>query len=182
MKEYAEHSKFMKLAPRTRKTVEDILDKIRNRLDSFEVEHSGVKGMKWGVRNGPPYPIKYNGRVAAVQKHGKIVEDAINSGEVIKTINKDKQNRHNKTQHTPGRSYLNGDIEYAQKLVDKYSGTGESKLDRNGKWNHRERIFADEDIGIYVDEQGVETPSNVGMIIYSNTGTHIYPARRKENE
>ena len=138
--------------------------------------------MKWGVRNGPPYPIKYNGCVAAVQKHGKIVEDAINSGEVIKTINKDKQNRHNKTQHTPGRSYLNGDIEYAQKLVDKYSGTGESKLDRNGKWNHRERIFADEDIGIYVDEQGVETPSNVGMIIYSNTGTHIYRERINETQ
>lgn len=149
---------------------------------SLEIEHSGVKGMKWGVRNGPPYPIKDNGRVAAVKKHDTIVEDAINSGEVIKTINKDKQNRHNKTQHIPGRSYLNGDTEYAQKLVDKYSGTGESKLDHNGKWNHRERIFADEDIGIYVDEQGVETPSNVGMIIYSNTGAHIYPARRKENK
>lgn len=24
--------------------------------------HSGVKGMKWGVRNGPPYPIKSNAR------------------------------------------------------------------------------------------------------------------------
>lgn len=69
---YAEHSKFMKLAPRTRETVENILDKIRNRLDSMEVEHSGVKGMKWGVRNGPPYPIKDNGRVATVQKHGTI--------------------------------------------------------------------------------------------------------------
>ena len=69
---YAEHSEFMKLAPRTRETVEDILDKIKNRLDSLEVEHSGVKGMKWGVRNGPPYPIKDNGRVATVQKHGTI--------------------------------------------------------------------------------------------------------------
>lgn len=62
---YAEHSKFMKLAPRTRETVDDILDKIKNRLDSLEVEHSGVKGMKWGVRNGPPYPIKDNGRVVS---------------------------------------------------------------------------------------------------------------------
>lgn len=67
--------------------------------------------MKWGVRNGPPYPIKDNERVAAVKKHGTIVEDAINSGEVIKTINKDKQNHHDKTQHIPGRSYLNGDID-----------------------------------------------------------------------
>ena len=69
---YAEHSKFMKLAPRTRETVEDILDKIKNRLDSLEIEHSGVKGMKWGVRNGPPYPIKDNGKVAEVRKHDKI--------------------------------------------------------------------------------------------------------------
>jgi hypothetical protein len=22
------------------------------------IHHIGVKGMKWGVRNGPPYPIK----------------------------------------------------------------------------------------------------------------------------
>lgn len=62
---YAEHSKFMKLAPRTRETVDDIIDRIKNRLDSLEIEHSGVKGMKWGVRNGPPYPIKDNGRVTA---------------------------------------------------------------------------------------------------------------------
>lgn len=62
---YAEHSKFMKLAQRTRETVEDILNKMKNRLDSLEVEHSGVKGMKWGVRNGPPYPIKDNGQVVS---------------------------------------------------------------------------------------------------------------------
>lgn len=28
------------------------------------IHHSGVKGMKWGVRNGPPYTIKNNGKVA----------------------------------------------------------------------------------------------------------------------
>lgn len=28
--------------------------------------------MKWGVRNGPPYPIKDNGKVAEVRKHDKI--------------------------------------------------------------------------------------------------------------
>lgn len=60
---YAEHSKFMKLAPRTRETVEDILDKMKNKLYSLEIEHSGVKGMKWGVRNGPPYPIKDSEKV-----------------------------------------------------------------------------------------------------------------------
>ena len=26
------------------------------------LEHHGIKGMKWGVRNGPPYPIENNGK------------------------------------------------------------------------------------------------------------------------
>lgn len=31
------------------------------------IHHSGVKGMKWGVRNGPPYPIKNKGKVVKAQ-------------------------------------------------------------------------------------------------------------------
>lgn len=183
---YAEHSEYIKLGVDTRKIVEDILYKIMNKLENIgfddELKHHGIKGQKWGVKNGPPYPIKEERNIETIRKRSTIVEKAINSGEVLKVINKDKQVRHNKTQHKHGRSYLNGDMEYAQKLVDKYSGTGEAKLDHKGDWNHRERIFADEDIGIYVNEQGEEIPSNVGMIIYSNTGTHIYPVRRKENK
>ncbi|WP_195982780.1 DUF5662 family protein [Ruminococcus sp. 1001275B_160808_F8] len=180
---YEEHSKYMKLAPDTRKTVEDILSKIKAKLDedsNAEIQHSGVKGMKWGVRNGPPYPIEENKKVAKVRRHDNLVEEAIHSGEVSKTVNKDKQKRHTKSDHLPGRSYLDGDVEYAQKLVDKYGGKGESRLDRNGHWNHRERITADHDIGTYVDESGNEVVSNTAMIVYSKTGTHVYPARRKE--
>jgi len=180
---YEEHSKYMKLAPDTRKTVEDILSKIKVKLDedsNAEIQHSGVKGMKWGVRNGPPYPIEENKKVAKVRRHDNLVEEAIHSGEVSKTVNKDKQKRHTKSDHLPGRSYLDGDVEYAQKLVDKYGGKGESRLDRNGHWNHRERITADHDIGTYVDESGNEVVSNTAMIVYSKTGTHVYPARRKE--
>ena len=54
---YDEHSEYMKLAPNTRKTVEDILWEIRGRLGYNVVAHHGVKGQKWGVRNGPPYPL-----------------------------------------------------------------------------------------------------------------------------
>lgn len=54
---YAEHKDYMKLSDKTRKTVEDILGKMRDKLDEDNIQHSGVKGMKWGVKNGPPYPI-----------------------------------------------------------------------------------------------------------------------------
>ena len=175
---YEEHSKYMKLAPDTRKTVEDILSKIKAKLDedsNAEIQHNGVKGMKWGVRNGPPYPIEENKKVAKVRRHDNLVEEAIHSGEVSKTVNKDKQKRHTKSDHLPGRSYLDGDVEYAQKLVDKYGGKGESRLDRNGNWNHRERITADHD-------SGNEVVSNTAIIVYSKTGTHVYPARRKEKK
>ena len=54
---YDEHSQYIKLAPNTRKTVEDILWMLRGRLGYNVIAHHGIKGQKWGVRNGPPYPL-----------------------------------------------------------------------------------------------------------------------------
>lgn len=55
---YDEHSAYIKLAPKTREIVEDILWDIRGRLGYNVLAHHGIKGQKWGVRNGPPYPLK----------------------------------------------------------------------------------------------------------------------------
>ena len=169
---YDEHQQYIRLAPKTREIVEDILWKLRGRLGYNVLAHHGIKGQKWGVRNGPPYPLDKS------QKSDTIVDDAIKSGEVSKTINRDKQFRHTKTNHTPGRSYLDGDFDYAQELVDRYSGKGSPIRDRNGKWTHQERIENDENIGSYVDRKTLkETKTNKGIIVYSKTGTHVYPAK-----
>lgn len=57
---YEEHKNYIKLHPKTKSTVEDILNQIKEKLDvdSDELSHHGIKGQKWGVRNGPPYPLK----------------------------------------------------------------------------------------------------------------------------
>lgn len=54
---YDEHQQYIKLAPKTREIVEDILWKLRGRLGYNVLAHHGIKGQKWGVRNGPPYPL-----------------------------------------------------------------------------------------------------------------------------
>ncbi len=149
---------------------------VKNILLPDELFHHGIKGQKWGVRNGPPYPLDKS------TNNDTIVRDAVESGLVSKEINREKQLRHTKDGHLPGRSYIDGDLEYAQELVDKLSGTGECKLDRKGKWNNRERVSSPHTIGTYVSENGEEMKSNIGMIVYSKTGSHIYPVRRKENE
>lgn len=178
---YEERKQYIKLSKNTRETVEKLLADIKgtldelNMADSSELMHHGVKGQKWGVKNGPPYPID------KTSKRDTIVEDAIRSGKVSKTVNPDKQKRHTKDGHTPGRSYIDGDVEYAQKLVDKLSGTGEALIDSNGNWTHKEHVVNDDYIGVHVDpENGKESRQNEGVIVYSKTGSHIYPAKKEE--
>lgn len=174
---YDEHKDYMKLSDKTRKTVENILEQIKEKLmenvSDTELMHHGVKGQKWGVQNGPPYPIDRYGN------SDTIVRDAIATGQVSKTINKEKQLRHTKDGHPPGRSYIDGDVEYAQKLVDEYSEKGIAIMDRHGKWTNKEKFDHTEIIGTYVDTDGTETRTNKGIITYSKTGAHIYPRKEK---
>lgn len=133
--------------------------------------HYGIKGMKWGVRKSQFHTIKI--------RKNNLIDEEIRNGRVSKTINKDKQERHTRDGHIPGRSYINGDVNYAQKLVDNLSGTGTPVVSRNGEWTHRERVESSHKIGTHVDSSGVQTVTNKAMIVYSKTGSHIYP--RKED-
>ncbi len=47
---------------------------MRNQICPDELFHHGIKGQKWGVRNGPPYPIRKGNKksVAKSDKDGKI--------------------------------------------------------------------------------------------------------------
>ena len=111
-----------------------------------------------------------------MRKH--IQSDAVN-----KTINPEKQSRHDRNSdgYVPGRSYLLGDVD-AQELVDRYHGTGDVRLSRAGDtWINKEFIIADKNIGINVNPKtGEETITNRFTIHYSGTGTHIVPTERRE--
>lgn len=44
---------------------------------SESIEHEGIKGMKWGVRHGPPYPIGSVGSIRSLEK-SRMVASKIN--------------------------------------------------------------------------------------------------------
>ena len=176
------HKDIVQLHKNTRKTVLDILERIRAKLEEDSEDslaHHGIKGQKWGVRRTPEELNAARG-LASEGKSDTIIKDAIESGEVSKTINMQKQVRHTQKEHIPGRSYIYGDINDAQKLVDKLSGTGVPLVTDDGKWLHKEKVSSSKTIGMYVDENGVEMETAHAMIVYSKTGAHVYP--RKENK
>ncbi len=187
---YDSHRERMLLGERTRETVEDILSQIAKKLDyEGELWHHGIKGQKWGERNGPPYPLSEGDKPSDEKKAAKnetadkdsVVENAVRSGKISKQINREKQLRHTLEGHEEGRSYLHGDLDYAQKLVDELSGTGEPIIVKGNRWTNQERVQAKEIIGTHVDQEtGVETETKNAVIVYSKTGTHIYPGKEKK--
>ncbi len=147
---------------------------------SLALCHHGVKGQKWGIRNGPPYPLKKG--LKKKSESSRIIEEAVKEGKISTKINRQKQERHlwNHSNYVNGRSCLYGDVNDAQRLVDELSGTGEALMTDDGKWLNRERVSASTNVGMYLDENGNKTETNKAMIVYSKTGSHIYP--RKEGE
>ena len=77
-----------------------------------------------------------------------------------------------------GRSYITGNIEYSQKLVDELGRTGIPILDSKGNWTHKERVEASEILGVHISpENNKETETKKATIVYSKTGSHIIPRK-----
>lgn len=132
--------------------------------------------------------------ITAVAKHRKsvIIEikkqevyEKIKSGELPLKLNEGNQNKHIRTSHSykpeDKKSYLYGNLETAQNLVNQYSGKGELKFTSKYKWTNKEFIDADKDIGVTFDlETGEEQITNRFAIHYGKNGTHVVPIKRKE--
>lgn len=77
------------------------------------------------------------------------------------------------------KSYLYGDLQTAQELVNLYSKTGELKFSQIGNWKQKEVITANTDVGVVVNpKKGTEQTTNRFTIHYGKKGTHVVPVKR----
>ena len=110
----------------------------------------------------------------------------IENEELPLKLNSGNQNKHLEASHSykesEHKSILFGDLEAAQKMVDKYHGTGELRFNtKTNEWTKKEFITVDEDIGkVYDETSGEYLLTNRFAIHYGNKGTHIVPMRRRE--
>lgn len=130
-------------------------------------------------------PIKKNYNTPDRQNlpHGmtsqEYVEAMIKTGKWSGKINPEKQAPHMEKTRAKGKSYFYDGVD-AQKLLDKYRGTGEIFINRHGEYDNRETIVLDHNIGIDYNS-GKDT--NLFKIHYSKKRTHLSPiARRDEDE
>lgn len=107
---------------------------------------------------------------------------AIRSEDTTKRLNIGNQRKHIREsgRDIGNRSFLYGNLDDAQALVNQYSGTGSPKFDRKGNWTHKEHVVADHLIGEVVNpETGKATPTHRFSIHYGKNGTHIVPAKEE---
>ena len=145
-----------------------------NHSHPLELYHYGIPGMKWGVR-----------RTKEQLGYDRAARELIRSGDILTKVNKEKQARHLKghKDYVEGRSIFDGNLDDAQKLIDELSGTGRPIVSASGAWQQKELVRSPHIVGTDINKDtGKRTRTNMAMIQYSKTGTHIYPNLPKEKD
>ena len=130
------------------------------------------------------HPDQYVHSVSTAPIKNTAILDAIKSGAVKDEINDNKQLPHcsETRDKSSTRSYIYGDLQRAKQLYNQYRGTGKPVSDSKGNIQIKERITCDEVIGVYFDIKTGQFMETKGlMIIYSKTGSHLFPRKEKVN-
>lgn len=108
------------------------------------LEHSGILGMKWGKRNGPPYPLKYSAHSAAEKKHmSKSSSDSSSSDNSKKLSNKSNDEIKADTERLKLENDYNRAVNDKIKLQQEYNSyvsKGKSEISKQMKKKMSEAV------------------------------------------
>lgn len=95
--------------------------------DHLYIAHHGIKGQQWGVRNGPPYPLKGDsvsriergggGSISRKRRLKKHTDTTIKTGTVLKTLSYDPNRTKNVEMFYA--TYTNMDVQQYRSLFNK---------------------------------------------------------------
>lgn len=141
-------------------------------------------------------PEKISGKSLTSEGDGGIIKDervvaAVKSGKISLNLNPEKQNPHIYGTPEYTKVKLSGEyksyfpdttIEELQEIVNRYYGTGNVLVKKNGQI--KEIIKVEKDIGVCIDEKTGEPicSTNEAVIHYSKKRTHIVPKRKDDAE
>lgn len=92
----------------------------------LEIQHHGIMGQKWGVRNGPPYPLDYNDHSAAekraMKKEGKSIQKRLNENDALianMKFTREKAKQDNRSEdYADAQKQISRAMRNGKKLVD----------------------------------------------------------------
>ena len=172
---YDKHQNYIKLGPNTRKAVEDILWTLRGRLGYNVLAHHGIKGQKWGVRNGPPYPLDKS------SESGKIEDIVIGKSLGAKSRNYDilDPDSNEYFQFSEGTRIRNAEV-FAGKGASKplnpevAEGLSEQIGGDPDKWQHCKGIGT-------IDVHGEDVDAEVHWFQEESVGKHKFKIKKWED-
>lgn len=91
----------------------------------YYLQHSGILGMKWGKRNGPPYPLKYEDLSEEERDNAK--KKAVRAGNITEANNNIDFFDDRELKQLKDRFELNQKV---RSLAEDYVDTGSKKVDR----------------------------------------------------
>lgn len=158
--------------------LQDFLDQtgLPSQSDRTQVVGFGRSEAQKAVWTGKQFvkttEISYNEAVAQMRAD-------IRNGKQVLTLIPQLQAPHLANSAAPGRSYIIGEMEDAQQLVDRYAGTGRFEKDGRGQFTKKEVIQTDMPTGVAVYPNGDTISTMTFKIHYRKTGTHIVPQGRE---
>ena len=164
-------------------------EEVREDMDAIEVSdnvedflsHHGIKGMSWGVQNGPPYPLgkRYQVKVvdkskvkAAAEKAGSgIKKTAKKTVEVTKKVaNKVKEHSEKKKAEEREKLIRNTSAREAARDPSKFSDEELARIGRRSQMQQQMKDLSKTNIQKGLEETG-KTLNKVGQKTLENTMT-----------